>query len=753
MPINSSESYYEREIVMGMAAGQARLLSITSRLSDNELRAQIINNDKMRLATKSSQVSEAYIQALNDSKMMFANYDANNNATYNNLTFNALTAYNQYNNQYALINSSGKILVSERDSVNFENAAGNLDKFLEAYGLKQTTTFFDNLPTVNGKVQYPTLDVVSTNKNDPHYNEIIFGNPCTPDELKKMYIGADNIEEKAPYRYDNIISSENYYNYQKLFDVYGTHQDAFYLTISDKMSEILDNYEGFGLGQAKEHEDPNNPNKKSTNYAFYDAKLDHDLFAYLEGHNNSEGIVEVANKLSSYINGDYSKYFADEFKHNGTDDNCYLCSLNKQLDEIKSGKGTTTSNASEKLLYESDGSIRYGDYKLFPPSTVQVQDGENFVPATNATLSGNGSTCTLTITNGESKTIVSNIPYTEPADGTNPQLNITTYYSDTERIQMAKDVITSMRNAIYKVWDPTNKDFIDTNKVEFKDYSKASNDLMKQLGIEEIVLRDDDGNETGRWKVDTEVTKANKSDAVKAFDKLSDILGYAMEKSESADFYCTDEHFDDEGNPFECDGQRKHKINYSLVSNDNNQQTDFIINKDKLDDFVEIRDSILLNYIMDTYGEPVFTWIDKSSPKDSYNENGTAKAKWYTNLFEHMQTSGYMVLKDGLASSAEWIKFAFESGIVSMEQIDENDNWKSISYNSCSDITEQTNTAAVTKAEAEYNAAMKKIENKDKMYDLELKNIDTEHNSLQTEYESIKGAIGKNIERTFKLYA
>ena len=32
---------------MGMAAGQARLLSITSRLSDNELRAQIINNDKI----------------------------------------------------------------------------------------------------------------------------------------------------------------------------------------------------------------------------------------------------------------------------------------------------------------------------------------------------------------------------------------------------------------------------------------------------------------------------------------------------------------------------------------------------------------------------------------------------------------------------------------------------------------------------------------------------------------------------------
>ena len=70
-----------------MAAGQARLLSITSRMSDNELRAQIINNNKMRLATKSSQVSEAYTTALNDARMMFSNYDKDNNATYQQLTF------------------------------------------------------------------------------------------------------------------------------------------------------------------------------------------------------------------------------------------------------------------------------------------------------------------------------------------------------------------------------------------------------------------------------------------------------------------------------------------------------------------------------------------------------------------------------------------------------------------------------------------------------------------------------------------
>ena len=79
-----------------------------------------------------------------------------------------------------------------------------------------------------------------------------------------------------------------------------------------------------------------------------------------------------------------------------------------------------------------------------------------------------------------------------------------------------------------------------------------------------------------------------------------------------------------------------------------------------------------------------------------------------------------------------------------MQQVDTNNVWNPLIYTNCSDITSQTSDKMIAKAEAEYNAAMNKIENKDKRYDLELKNIDTEHNSLQIEYESIKTAIEKN---------
>ena len=84
---------------MGMAASQARLLTITARLADNELRSQTINNAKMRLATQSSQASENYINALNNATMTFTNYDLQGESLSQALTFNALTAYSSSNTQ------------------------------------------------------------------------------------------------------------------------------------------------------------------------------------------------------------------------------------------------------------------------------------------------------------------------------------------------------------------------------------------------------------------------------------------------------------------------------------------------------------------------------------------------------------------------------------------------------------------------------------------------------------------------------
>lgn len=122
---------------MGISASQARLLTITARLTSNEYESQQISNAKMRLATKSEQASNEYIAALNSRQLQFVTYDAQGAAVNESLTANALYQYSDMKNQYALLNSNGQMLVASADAKNFEKAQ-NLDEFLGLYGVEKT---------------------------------------------------------------------------------------------------------------------------------------------------------------------------------------------------------------------------------------------------------------------------------------------------------------------------------------------------------------------------------------------------------------------------------------------------------------------------------------------------------------------------------------------------------------------------------------------------------------------------------------
>lgn len=45
------------------------------------------------------------------------------------------------------------------------------------------------------------------------------------------------------------------------------------------------------------------------------------------------------------------------------------------------------------------------------------------------------------------------------------------------------------------------------------------------------------------------------------------------------------------------------------------------------------------------------------------------------------------------------------------------------------------------------------VEQMDNKFDMELKKLDTEHNALQTEYDSVKSVIDKNVEKTFNIFS
>ncbi len=119
---------------MGLSANQAKLLSITARLSDNELRSQFITNSKLRLADSQTEATTEYMRALDKHDLMYSYYDADSLKTSMKLTPGALMEYGELKNQYGIVDNAGRLMVSSVDKANFEKST-TLEEFLDCYGI------------------------------------------------------------------------------------------------------------------------------------------------------------------------------------------------------------------------------------------------------------------------------------------------------------------------------------------------------------------------------------------------------------------------------------------------------------------------------------------------------------------------------------------------------------------------------------------------------------------------------------------
>ena len=103
---------------MGMAASQARLLTLTARIHDVEYQAQSIQNAKVQLSTKQDRIYQDYQDALDATSLTFTAIDPNSAekstiiATFNNL-FSVNRANVAGNGNYGLFDSKGRIVVDE----------------------------------------------------------------------------------------------------------------------------------------------------------------------------------------------------------------------------------------------------------------------------------------------------------------------------------------------------------------------------------------------------------------------------------------------------------------------------------------------------------------------------------------------------------------------------------------------------------------------------------------------------------------
>ena len=658
---------------MGMAASQARLLSITSRMSDNELRAQLINNAKIRLTEDSSKASEKYINALNQTQLMMSNKDFQGNDLYQQLTYNNLTAYSSYNNQYGLINKSGEMVVTELEAAKYEQALAAaeanedtdaLTEFLKLYGLeKDDTSYWDT----NGLSE----DMRARYEGDIEYDE-------NGDRISGYHYG-----------YEMSKTSTEMGVYERLLDDYTKADDAYTSAVVKEMKNYLYGYKPQGF---------------TTPYE--------DMYNDVVGGTKTDqisGSQEALNYLKTMFGELVSNKYIDTQikKPDGTvEPSIFYENMDYLLNDSISFNGSGAVITNQVGITGTDP----GPYSIDGIFTITKDENTGAYTATGPSEEGITYSCGAVTGSGSTYTFT--YTYTEDnGDGTTSTGSGTcTFNLDNKTAEIqenaSKEKVAEQVKYIYKYFNQNILSQMDRDKFSnLAPTEKAAYEAAaKQLSM--FIFGQDVGSEN--------------------YDNLDDMYWIINESgipTTNLDSTTT--------------------VTIEQVIGEVTQPVEYQTN------FEAVLDVYLIEQMIDQFGAPKYTWIDKNNP----DENAEAKAQWYTNIFNKMNEDGYQEISAELAKSADWIQYAFESGLLSMIQVDDESQWVSTMYSNCSDITEDTIDLLITQAEAEYTRETNKIQAKDKLYDLELKDIDTEHEALQTEYDSIKSALDKNVERHFKYFS
>ena len=142
-----------------MAASQARLLSITARLTNNENSGQSISYSKQRLADQTQQITNEYNEALEATKLTVLTGFNGAEASYTDISYNLMTGLQMADStkQYIVTDTKGKILVTNDIAKAYEKSNGNYNQFLA--NLTGTTT------AKNGKA-YSQADITVNKANE-----------------------------------------------------------------------------------------------------------------------------------------------------------------------------------------------------------------------------------------------------------------------------------------------------------------------------------------------------------------------------------------------------------------------------------------------------------------------------------------------------------------------------------------------------------------------------------------------------------
>ena len=129
-------------------------------------------------------------------------------------------------------------------------------------------------------------------------------------------------------------------------------------------------------------------------------------------------------------------------------------------------------------------------------------------------------------------------------------------------------------------------------------------------------------------------------------------------------------------------------------------------------------------------------------------------------LYDEMKSKGYILEGEdenpamGHEDDYNWFTNMVNQGFLFLFKHDkETGEYYQINVATDTNLQEVSDETNLKKAEAKYEADMRKINLKDKKFDTDLASLETERNAIKTEMDTLKTVIKDNVDMTFKLFS
>ncbi len=775
---------------MGMSAGQARLLSVTARLTDNELRSQMLTNSKLRLADKSTEASNKYMDALNSQQLMYTSYDGSGNKLTEALTANTILTFADLKNQYAMVNSAGQILVSGTDKINYQKS-NTLNEFLECYGISKVD------------------------------------NPDYTSQIKEIYGNnyADFYDENNIYGLynDTIMNTNGLLGYMNNFVTYDENTDTYSLN-KDFLTSSDTNGDGI------------NELIISSDYNTYCSELSN--YINSSGYNNlSNGCVykNVFNNALDIIKDVQTPTLPQKGQYPAEP---VLSSYEREyVDELYTNTFLNVFNNYPGLYDESTGTFNVHMTANYPSFEMGIEDVLGLLMPSSisyplqSSFDSNGGYLYQNPSSSQEFFFTPDV-YVYTKLYHTQSWSYDKYGKDMDKSGILYEDFAELRDEIWKDFDNNNPTDLQQALIDAYLFTFTVSDAYIQFdNFHEFKIEKNDADR----EHDREIFEQAEADLL---DLQEHPYNYTSDEADKIQYVYSEAKRELSKDFYEIDPKNLNWYTASMYSFEDDYEdpnisyiydkmVDNVIKQLKLNGHsetfldVDAYNSDYANYekekerIDQEYAEAIKTYNKQLDQIiESFNQSlisayqgfiesvntykieldnilnnnkqipdeNDSKYQWYKNLWYRMggisekekDDSGrhYKELDPNLLNNAEWLEFALEHGVITLEQAQFNKDgsvtypnmgtydWTSIIYTNAADIVSQEDEAAIARAEVEYENAVRDIQNEDKKIDQDLKKLDTEHSALQTEYDSIKSVydsiksvIDKNVERSFKAFS